>query len=194
MRRVLRWVLVLALPVYLLVTFAQVWSATRWDDRSRTDAIIVLGAAQYNGKPSPVLRARLDHALELYRAGVAPRVVVTGSKKTGDRFTEAYAGYQYLKGKGVPEKDLVVVSTGTSTWESLAASNRVLKAKGIARVTLVSDPYHSFRLAGIADEAGLDGVVSPTGAAVGAGRLLRETAIVSVGRIIGYRRVVNWFE
>ena len=194
MRRVLRWVLLLALPVYLLVTFAQVWSATRWDDRTRTDAIIVLGAAQYNGKPSPVLRARLDHALELYRAGVAPRVVLTGSKKTGDRFTEAYAGYQYLKGKGVPEKDLVVVSTGTSTWESLAASNRVLKAKGIARVTLVSDPYHSFRLVGIADEAGLDGVVSPTGAAVGAGRLLRETAIVSVGRIIGYRRVVNWFE
>ena len=185
--------LILALPVYLLVTFGQVWMATRWDDRSHTDAIIVLGAAQYDGRPSPVLKARLDHAHRLFDAGVAPLIVLTGSKKAGDRFTEAYAGMKYLISQGVPAEQLVVVATGTSTWESLAASRRVLKPRGAMRVTLVSDRYHSFRLAGIADEVGLDAVMSPTSSSVGASQLLRETAIAAVGRLVGYRRTVNWF-
>ncbi len=193
MRRFGRWALILILPVYLLITFSQVWLATRWDDRTHTDAIIVLGAAQYNGVPSPVLKARLDHARELYGEGVAPLIVLTGSKRAGDRFTEAYTGLKYLISKGVPEKRLVVVATGTSTWESLAASGRVLKPKGVTTVTLVSDRYHSFRLAGIADEVGLDSRMSPTSSSVGASQLLRETAIAAVGRIVGYRRTVNWF-
>lgn len=193
MRRFGRWALILFLPVYLLVTFSQVWFATRWDDRTHTDAIIVLGAAQYNGKPSPVLKARLDHARQLYDDGVAPLIVLTGSKQAGDRFTEAYTGLKYLISKGVPEQRLVVVATGTSTWESLAASGRVLKPKGVTTVTLVSDRYHSFRLAGIADEVGLDSRMSPTSSSVGASQLLRETAIAAVGRIVGYRRTVNWF-
>jgi len=192
-RRFGRWALILFLPVYLLVTFSQVWFATRWDDRTHTDAIIVLGAAQYNGKPSPVLKARLDHARQLYDDGVAPLIVLTGSKQAGDRFTEAYTGLKYLISKGVPEQRLVVVATGTSTWESLAASGRVLKPKGVTTVTLVSDRYHSFRLAGIADEVGLDSRMSPTSSSVGASQLLRETAIAAVGRIVGYRRTVNWF-
>ena len=194
MRRFLRWALILVVPAYFVVTFGQVWLATRSDDRSHTDAIIVLGAAQYNGKPSPVLRARLDHALDLYRAGVAPRIVLTGSKQKTDKFTEAFTGFEFLRKKGVPEKNLIVVSTGTSTWESLAASGRVLKPKGVRRVTLVSDPYHSFRLAGIADEVGMDATISPTTAAVTGSKLLRESLIASGGRILGYRRVVNWFE
>lgn len=193
MRRFGRWALILILPVYVVITFGQVWLATHWDDRTHTDAIIVLGAAQYNGVPSPVLKARLDHAHELYVEGVAPIIVLTGSKRAGDRFTEAYTGLKYLISKGVPEKRLIVVATGTSTWESLAASGRVLKPKGVTTVTLVSDRYHSFRLAGIADELGLDAKMSPTASSVGASRLLRETAIAAVGRIMGYRRTVNWF-
>ncbi len=168
--------------------------ATRWDDRATSDAIVVLGAAQYNGKPSPALRGRLDHGYELWKAQVAPRIVLTGSKQSGDRFTEAYAGFQYLLGRGVPEKDLVVVDTGTSTWESLAATARVLRPKNLTHVTLVSDPFHSFRLVGIADEVHLVAEVSPTDAAVTFGQIAREWMIVSVGRIVGYQRVVRWFE
>ena len=93
---------VLALVGYLVLTFVQVLSASRDDDRVRSDAIVVLGAAQYDGTPSPVLRQRLDHALDLYRDGVAGRIVLTGGKQAGDRFTEAYAGYRYLTGRGVP--------------------------------------------------------------------------------------------
>ncbi len=193
-RRWRRWLLVavVVLPVvYLAATFVQVWVVSHRDDTSRVDAAVVLGAAQYNGKPSPVLRGRLDHAYDVWKAGRVPMIVLTGSKKVGDRFTEAYAGFQYLRKRGVPEKDLVVVDNGTNTWESLAASVRQLDRKGIRQVVLVSDPYHSERLLGIAGEVGLDATVSPTGESPSFGQLFREAAIVSVGRIIGYRRVTR---
>jgi uncharacterized SAM-binding protein YcdF (DUF218 family) len=184
---------VLAVPVYLLVTLGQVWTATRWDDRSPTDAIVVMGAAQYDGRPSPVLQARLDHALDLYRAGVAPTVVVTGSKRPGDRVTEAYAGLAYLMGRGVPERSIIVVDDGSSTFESLASSGRVLHRRDVDEVTIVSDPYHSFRLVGIADEEGLTARISPTDTRYGTGELLKEWAVVSASRLVGYQRMVRWF-
>ncbi|MSV85905.1 MAG: YdcF family protein, partial [Actinobacteria bacterium] len=121
----LRWVrrfvalFLSVLFVYLGITASQVYVASRADQRAPTDAILVLGAAQYDGKPSPALQRRLEHALALYQSGVAPRIVLTGSKRPADRFTEAYAGYKYLIQAGVPEQDLVLVDTGTSTWESL---------------------------------------------------------------------------
>jgi len=191
-----RWLIrlaLLAVPVYLLVTLAQVWAATRWDDRTRSDAIVVMGAAQYDGRPSPVLRARLDHALELYRDGVAPRVVVTGSKRPGDRVTEAYAGLAYLMKRGVPEQSIVVVDDGSSTVESLGASGRVLHRMGVDEVTIVSDAYHSFRLVGIAEEEGLVARISPTDTPYGTGQLLKEWAVVSASRLLGYQRMVRWF-
>ncbi|MSX00369.1 MAG: YdcF family protein, partial [Actinobacteria bacterium] len=120
----LRWVrrfvalLLAAILVYLAVTVAQVYLASRVDQRDPTDAILVLGAAQYDGRPSPALQQRLEHALLLYQGGVAPRIVLTGSKRPADRFTEAYAGYKYLIQAGVPEKDLLLVDTGSSSWES----------------------------------------------------------------------------
>lgn len=192
-----RWAIQVGLAliiVYFVGTFVQVWTATRWDDRSRSDAIVVLGAAQYNGKPSPALRGRLDHAHELWTAKVAPMIVLTGSKQSGDRFTEAYAGFEYLRELGVPENALLVVDDGTSTWESMAAAARALRVRGFSRATLVSDPFHSFRLVGTADEVGLTAEVSPTDASVSFGQVAREWMIVSVGRIIGYQRVVRWFE
>lgn len=182
---------VLALVSYLVLTFVQVVSASRDDDRVRSDAIVVLGAAQYDGTPSPVLRQRLDHALDLYRDGVAGRIVLTGGKQAGDRFTEAYAGYRYLTGRGVPGDDLLVVTDGSSTWDSLRAAERVLRREGLDRVTLVSDSYHSRRLLGVADEVGLDAGVSPSGAAPTVPELLRETGLVALGQVIGYGRMLR---
>lgn len=188
--------LVVAVPLlvalYVVVTFLQVWRATGWDADHDAEAILVLGAAQYDGTPSPALRGRLDHAFDLWTAERAGAIVLTGSKKKGDRFTEAYAGFRYLRNEGVPESQLVVVATGTSTFESLAASARVLRREGLERVILVSDAYHSFRLVGIAEEVGfVDPQVSSTGSGVTLGRLVRETAVVSVGRVIGYRRATR---
>lgn len=177
--------------VYLVITFVQVVSTSRVDDRDPSDAVVVLGAAQYNGKPSPVLRERLDHALRLYRDGVAPRIVLTGGKRAGDKFTEAYAGYRYLTERGVPSKDVLAVTDGSSTWDSLRAAERVLHKLGAQRVTLVSDSYHSRRVLGIADEVGLDATVSPSGAAPTVPELLRETGLVAVGQVIGYGRLLR---
>lgn len=181
--------------IYLAVTFVMVWRADSWDETRRADAAVVLGAAQYDGRPSPVYRTRLDHAAELYRGGTVERVVVTGGRQEGDRFTEAYAGLTYLIGEGVAEDDVVVVDDGSSTWESLAASVRVLRRQGIGTVLLVSDSYHSLRLHAVAGEVGLDGKVSPASAGSSSfGQLARETGLVAAGRIIGYRRLVNLVE
>ncbi len=177
--------------LYVGLTFLQVVLASRADDRSGSDAIVVLGAAQYDGTPSPVLQQRLDHALELYRDGVAPRVVLTGGKRSGDRFTEAYSGYRYLAGAGVPADDLLVVTDGSSTWDSLQAADRVLQREGLDRVTLVSDSYHSKRLQGIAGELGMEATVSPTGGEASFSELVRESGLVAIGRLIGYGRLMR---
>lgn len=199
LRRIRRWKRivggVLAVVVlYLAFTTAQVFAAESWDHTRPAGAAVVLGAAQYDGRPSAALQARLDRALQLYEDGVVPRVVLTGGSQEGDRFTEAYAGLEYLLKAGVPEDDVVVVDDGSSTWESLAASARVLRKEGITKVQLVSDPYHSFRLEAIAAELGLDGKVSPTDTGAGNGQLFRESMLVAGGRIIGYRRLVNLLE
>ncbi len=177
--------------LYVGLTFLQVVLASRADDRSGSDAIVVLGAAQYDGTPSPVLQQRLDHALELYSDGVAPRVVLTGGKRSGDRFTEAYSGYRYLAGAGVPADDLLVVTDGSSTWDSRQAADRVLQREGLDRVTLVSDSYHSKRLQGIAGELGMEATVSPTGGEASFSELVRESGLVAIGRLIGYGRLMR---
>src|SRR3954469_8813970 len=118
MRRVLRIVLRIGLAiftlvfVYLTVTFVQVWMASRRDEARPSDAIVVLGAAQYDGRPSKVLAARLDHAYDLYQAGIAPKIVVTGGRRTGDRFTEATAAATYLHRRGVPDNAILRETTG----------------------------------------------------------------------------------
>lgn len=177
---------------YLGLTGWQVWDAGRHASSvglEGYDAIVVLGAAQYDGRPSPVLRRRLDHAHELWMAGVAPRVVVTGGKRSGDRFTEGYAGFVYLRRLGIPEDDLIVEDRGTNTWEQLAAAARILGERDMTQVVLVSDAYHSYRLAQTATELGLEAAVSPSAGSVPAEKLVRETLAVAVGRIIGYGRL-----
>ena len=139
-----------------------------------------------------MLARRLDHAYQLWDEGVAPIVVTTGSNLPGDRFTEGYAGFEYLLLAGVPEEALLVVTDGDSTWEQVAATARQLRARDLDSAVLVSDPYHSLRLEQIADEAGLDAAVSPTDGGSSLRQLVRETAAVSLGRVLGYRRVDNW--
>ena len=119
-------VVLVLLAAYVAVTFVQVYRASRHDGARAADAIIVLGAAQYDGTPSPVLQDRLDHALALYEDGLADHIVLTGGRQEGDRFTEATAGYNYLRDQGVPDEALMKEVDGTSTWESLRASARFL--------------------------------------------------------------------
>jgi uncharacterized SAM-binding protein YcdF (DUF218 family) len=201
---VIRWGLrvgllaVVALSAYLAVTFLQVWQASRRDDASRAEAIVVFGAAQYNGTPSPVLRARLDHAAALYRRGFADTVVVTGGRLPEDTsgYTEARASAEYLVVKGVPDSAVLRETEGRTSWQSLASSAVFLKRRGITRVILVSDGFHALRVRAMADELGLTASTSPSvnSPIRGAAKLrylAKETVAVAVGRVLGFRRAAG---
>ena len=182
------------LLLYVGVTYVQVWQASRRDQAQRADAIVVFGAAQYNGTPSPVLRARLDHAADLYDRDVADLVFVTGGSQPGDRTTEASASAAYLKRKGVPESALLREVSGRTSWQSLAFAALYLKQRGKTDVVLVSDPFHNARIAAMADELGLTAYVSPTRTSpLGGGEeqrvLVMETVAVALGRIVGFRKL-----
>ena len=175
--------------IYWMVIFGIVWHASTEDDRRASDAIIVMGAAQYDGRPSPDLQGLLDHALELWRAKIAPVIVVTGGKQPLDRFTEADAGARYLHARGVADKFILREVQGRSSWESLHASARFLKAGHRVKVTLVSDAYHAARIIDVGEEAGLSAVSSPSRLIHGSRQvpyLLRESVRVAAGRIFGY--------
>jgi len=180
---------------YFFLTFLQVWTASRRDGARPAEAIVVLGAAQYDGRPSPVLRARLDHAADLYARDIAPVVVVTGGRADGDRFSEASASANYLHTRGVPDEAILREVDGRNSWASLAASARFLKQRGLTDVVLVSDPFHAARIQAMARELGLDAATSPTRTSPigGLGQLRRmagETVKVGLGRIVGFRRLV----
>lgn len=197
MRRLARaTAVVLALALlYLLVTLGQVLSATRYDQRVAADAIVVLGAAQYDGQPSPALRTRLDHAVTLYEQDLAPVIWVTGGRQPGDRFSEASASSQYLIRRGIPNSAVQLEIHGGNSYESLAATARYLRDRDQRRVLLVSDAWHTYRVTAIAREVGLRPRVSPssparlTGSAVR--RLAREVTAVALGRFVGYRRLTG---
>jgi uncharacterized SAM-binding protein YcdF (DUF218 family) len=143
-------------------TAIRVWQLGRVDERQPVDMIVVLGAAQYDGRPSPVFRARLQHALELYEEGVAPRIVTVGGAADGDAFTEAQAGEQWLVENGVPGQALLPVDEGRDTYESFEAVAGVAEQRGWSSAVLVSDPWHSLRSRTMADDVGLDATTSPT--------------------------------
>lgn len=178
--------------LYVIVVFFQVRSAANnaLDATPTGDAIVVLGAAQYNGEPSPVLAGRLDKAFELFENDAASTIVTTGANQPGDVFTEAYAGYEYLVRKGVADDDVVVVVDGTDTYESLRAASRQLPDD--ARIVIVTDAYHAKRSAAIAQEVGLDPVVVAAGDDRSFTRLSRETAAVVVGRFVSFGRLSRW--
>jgi uncharacterized SAM-binding protein YcdF (DUF218 family) len=138
----------------------------RWlagqDQRRRVDAIVVLGAAHYNGRPSRVLRARLDHAADLFEAGLAPVIVVTGGMAEGDRVSEATVSQQYLKGRKVPPTAIVVRPDGRNSHESIVSAAEWLEDHEMHSVLLVSDPFHMARLRLEARRTGLQVLTSPT--------------------------------
>lgn len=176
-RRLVAFLLVPALGY--AACFLAVFLASRQDQRQRADAIVVLGAAQYNGKPSPVLRARLDHALALYREGLAPTVVVTGGIGEGDQVSEATVGQQYLAAQGIPRQAIIVRPEGRSTQASMAAVARWAEPQGIRRVLLVSDPFHMLRLRFEARHSGLEALASPTTTSPISASLRRELGFLT---------------
>ncbi len=183
----------LAVGIAYTAALLLVLVVSQQDQRRQADAIVVLGAAQYDGKPSPVLKARLDHAADLWRKKLAPVIVVTGGRQIGDKFSEATASANYLIRRGVPDQDVLREVSGTSSWQSLAAAASFLEDRQIDEVLLVSDPFHSLRIRAMASELGLDGHSSPTKTSPIRGisearYMARETVAVAVGRIVGFRR------
>lgn len=188
--------LLVAVLLFLGVTFVHVWQASRRDGAREGDAIVVFGAAQYNGRPSAVLRARLDHAASLYERGLARVVVVTGGRQAGDSQTEAGASAAYLQEKGVPQSAILWEPYGRNSWQQLASAAGILRQRDLERVVLVTDPFHAERVHEMAEELGLDATVSPTRTSPISGvtelrHLVKETAAVAVGRVVGFRRAVG---
>jgi uncharacterized SAM-binding protein YcdF (DUF218 family) len=201
-RPLLRWILrILAflLVVAVLYTGYIVWEVRHYagvDEARNVDAIVVLGAAQYNGKPSPVLQARLDHAADLYGQHYAPYIVVTGGKMPGDVNTEAGASAAYLATLGVPDSQVLREVQGRNSWQSLQAAARFMQDRNIHKVLLVSDSFHDARIRQMAKDLGLDAYVSPTQTSPIAGStrqryLMKEVVAVGVGRLIGFNRIAS---
>ena len=143
-------------------TVYRVWDVGQHDNRRHVDAIVVLGAAQYNGRPSAVLAARLDHAIELYKAGYAPYFVVTGGKLPGDRLTEAATGHNYAVARGVPASAILAETTGSTTLESIRNVRVVFDQHGLNTALFVSDRTHMLRVLRLAQDEGIEGWGSPT--------------------------------
>ena len=139
-----------------------IWWTARQDARPGSDAIVVLGSAQYNGVPSSIFEARLEHARELYDEGVAPVIVTVGGRAEGDEYSEAEAGRDYLAEAGVPADALVAVPEGVDTLESMRAVAAAFDERSWRSAVLVTDPWHAMRAQRMAADAGMDATSSPT--------------------------------
>ncbi|RZU31021.1 YdcF family protein [Blastococcus saxobsidens] len=183
---------VLAAVLLVVSTALGIWWTARQDSRPQSDAIVVLGSAQYNGVPSSIFAARLEHAIGLYEAGVAPVIVTVGGKATGDQFAEAEAGRDYLARAGVPAEALLAVPEGGDTLESMRVVGAAFAERGWQRALVVTDPWHAMRAQRMAQDAGMEAESSPTrqGPAVQTRNtqfryILRETAAYLLYRVTG---------
>jgi len=140
--------------------YVQIESYANRDEAAPADAIAVLGAAEYDGRPSPVYRARLDHALDLYRRGIAPLIITLGGPG-GDQYTEGQVGREYLMSMGVPEQDIIAETHSRDTEESARRIAVIARANGLRRLVVVSDGTHLFRIHAICAADGLDVLTSP---------------------------------
>ena len=191
--RVVGLLLIISL-VYGCVNVAQVWWVGRSDQATAVDAIVVLGVAQYDGRPSPQLQARLDHALTLLQEGAAPLVITTGGNQPGDRFTEAEASANYLINRlGIDDQwaEILQENSGSTTRESLIGVRNIMQDRGLHSVLIVTDPYHSLRSRLIAQDLGLVAYISPTRTsplrgASAVSRHVREALGVAVAHLIGF--------
>ncbi|WP_309229552.1 MULTISPECIES: YdcF family protein [unclassified Blastococcus] len=183
---------VVASLLLVAATALAIWWTARQDSRPPSDAIVVLGSAQYNGVPSSIFEARLEHAISLHDAGVAPVIVTVGGKAAGDAFTEAEAGRDYLAQAGVPAEALLAVPEGVDTLESMRAVAAAFDERGWTDAVLVTDPWHAMRAERMASDAGLTVQSSPTrqGPAVQTRvtqfrYIMRETAAYLLYRVTG---------
>ena len=182
LRRLFGWLVTLVLVTVVLVpaaALANVLYYAHQQDHAVTDTSIVLGAAQFWGKPSPVLESRLAHAAGLYQDQVTPHITTVGGKKTGDKTTEAQAGRAWLIDQGIPRSHLTAVPVGHDTLTSLEAAAHVMQAKHWTSATIVTDPVHEARSMAMARALGIDAHGSPTqqgaGSAVTLDYVVRET-------------------
>ena len=195
--RVIKWGTVLSLIVLvsLLLYFSHVYRQIRdaavRDEARQADVIVVLGAAQYNGRPSPVLKARLDHALNLYRDGFAPAILTTGSYGSDPNFSEAEVSKKYLVEHGVGVSDIVTEQGGGTTRDSVQAAAGLLQAKGWRTALVVSDGFHLFRAKIMFSDNGIVAYTSPAPNSpieIGASRRfwhsLREVVLFSAYRLM----------
>src|SRR5687768_13867539 len=154
----------------IVLTFAGLWILSALavfifaarDNARRADAVVVLGAAQYDGRPSPVLKSRIDHALKLFNRKLAPRLIVTGGKGEGDTTSEAAVARNYALRRGVPDSAILLESSGRTTEESIRAVAAILDKRDLNSAVLVSDPAHMFRLWVLAHRFGVTPYTSPT--------------------------------
>ena len=164
----MKWILGIALLAVLFIVSREVVHVSREiqqesliDEAQPADAIIVLGAAEYRGKPSPVLEARLNHALFLYLKGLAPRVITTGGAGGDPVFTEGSVGRTYLTARGVPPEAIVVEREGESTAQSVAAVVEIMRRMNLKSAIVVSDGYHIFRVKKMLESSGMQVYGSP---------------------------------
>jgi uncharacterized SAM-binding protein YcdF (DUF218 family) len=162
--RLLRGLLMLVLLLVGLwaLTVAAIHVYGQRDETRPVDAIVVLGAAQYDGRPSPVLKARLDHAVKLYRRGVARTIIMTGGVGPGDTVSEAVVGRRYALHAGVPAEAVLTERSGMTTLESMQAVSAMMKARKMDTALLVSDPFHMLRLKLLAMRLHMHVYTSPT--------------------------------
>jgi uncharacterized SAM-binding protein YcdF (DUF218 family) len=161
----LRRVVIVGLATAFLAWVISAMAVLTWSSRDEArpaQAIVVLGAAQYAGRPSPVLRARLDHALELWNRHLASLLILTGGTGSGDITSEAAVGRNYAKRHGVPDSAILVENEGRTTSESMRAVAGMLEARGLQTALLVSDPFHMLRLRILARRFGFTPYTSPT--------------------------------
>ncbi len=144
------------------------------DDARKADAIVVMGAAQYQGKPSPVLRGRLDHALALWQRGLAPLILLTGGIGSGDTVSEAAVSRVYIMSHGVPDTSILSENEGRTSAQSLHSAVDLLHARGLSTAIVVSDPFHMLRLEILGRRYGIDPFTSPALPAPGTQHLPRR--------------------
>ena len=181
--------------LYVGLTVFEVWRVGRTQSTTQVDAIVVMGAAQYDGVPSPLLKARLMHAFDLWKQKIAPRIVLTGGNKPGDRFTEASASAIFLRQQGVPQEELLQESLSRSTYEALRNVRDLVKNDanfaGIERIVIVTDPYHELRSRLTAREMNFEATTTPTSNSHIAGnstfkKHVKEGVGIALARVIGF--------
>jgi uncharacterized SAM-binding protein YcdF (DUF218 family) len=144
-----------ALASFLALTGVRIVGEGSLQEVHPADVIVVFGAAEYSGRPSPVLRARLDHAFDLFRQGIAPVVITTGGAASDPSFSEGGVGSDYLKRRGIPERNLIAETQGSDTAQSAVRVAVIMRANGLHSCVAVSDAYHVFRIKRLLEHEGV---------------------------------------